>query len=367
MRDIVRRVGQRFMVAFDGLAASTDVKALIQEFGVGHIILFARNVEGPEQVAELVRELQSAARDAGHERPLLVAVDQEGGRVARLREPWTVWPTPRAVGRTGSEETARAMGAAVAAELRACGIALNFAPCVDVDSNAKNPVIGDRSFGDDPDLVGRLGAAMIRGLQEGGVAACAKHFPGHGDTDVDSHLDLPVIDHPHSRLEEVELPPFRTAIEAGVATVITSHVLFPELDENLPASLSAPLTTGLLREDLGFKGVVVTDDLEMKAVAKRWTPAELAMRAAKAGADILAYGRNHDVQVEAIEGLIRSVEAGEIPFSELEAAEGRVNRLQERFLASYRDPDPGEAREAAGRGEHRELAEEIAAASGLPV
>jgi len=367
MKEIVRRVGQRFMVGFEGLTASADVKALVREFGVGHVVLFDRNVEGPEQLAELVRELQSTAREAGLPTPLLVAVDQEGGRVARLKAPWTVWPPPRALGRTGDEGMARRMGAAVAAELAACGIRLEFAPVVDVDTNPDNPVIGDRSFGDDPDLVGRLGAAMVQALQEGGVAACAKHFPGHGDTDVDSHLDLPVLSHPRSRLEEVELPPFRRAIEAGVATVITSHVLFPELDEDLPASLSVPLTTGLLREDLGFEGVVVTDDLEMKAVAMRWTPAEIAVKAAKAGADILAFGREADGQVAAMEGLIRAVEAEEIAFSEMEAAEARVKRLQERFLTGYRDPSPTEARLAAGRGEHRDLAERIAAGSGLPV
>ena len=366
MNNLVRQVGQRFMVGLEGLAASADVKALIREFGVQHVVLFARNVEGPEQLAELVRELQSTAREAGHEWPLLVAVDQEGGRVARLKEPWTVWPPPRALGRTGDEEMARRMGAALAAELGACGIRLDFAPVVDVDTNPDNPVIGDRSFGSDPELVGRLGVAMIRGLQEGGVAACAKHFPGHGDTDVDSHLDLPVLAHPRSRLDEVELPPFRACIEAGVATVITSHVLFPELDESLPASLSAPLTTGLLREELGFGGVVVTDDLEMKAVAARWSPAQIAVLAARAGADILAFCRDHDGQVSAIEGLIRAVEAEEIAFKQMEAAQGRVRQLQERFLGEYRDPDPKQARLAAGRGEARALAESIASGSGLP-
>lgn len=366
MKDIVRRVGQRFMVGFEGQTASADVKALIRAFGVGHVILFARNVCGPEQVAELVRELQGAARDCGHDTPLLVAVDQEGGRVARLREPWTLWPAARAVGRTGSEDTARRMGAALAAEIRACGIRLDFAPCVDVDSNPRNPVIGDRSYGDDPGLVGRLGVAMIEGLQGGGVAACAKHFPGHGDTDVDSHLDLPVLGHSRSRLEDVELRPFRRAIEAGVATVLTSHVLFRELDEERPASLSLPLTRGLLREELGFAGVVVTDDLEMKAVARRWSPGEIALLAARAGADVLAFCRDHDGQVAAVESLIRAAESGEIPFKEQEAAEGRVRRLKARFLEGYRDPDPGEARRAAGASAHREIAEAIAVVSGLP-
>jgi beta-N-acetylhexosaminidase len=365
MRDVVRRVGQRIMVGFEGLTASAEVKALLREFQVGHVILFSRNVAGPEQVAELVRELQSAARDAGQDTPLLVAVDQEGGRVARLKEPWTVWPPPRAVGRMGSEEKARRVGAALAAELSACGIALDFAPVVDVDTNPRNPVIGDRSFGAEPELVSRLGAALIRGLQEGGVAACAKHFPGHGDTDQDSHLELPTIDHSRTRLDEVELPPFRAAIEAGVAAVLTAHVLCREIDPALPASLSPALTDRLLRKELGFAGAIVTDDLEMRAVAARWTPARLAVAAARAGADVLAFCRDPAGQTEAIEGLIRAAEAGEVPFKEMEAAAARVARLKERFLAGYRDPDPRAARLAAGSADHRALAEEIAGASSL--
>jgi beta-N-acetylhexosaminidase len=366
MKDIIRRIGQRVMVGFEGLTASADVKALIREFGVGHVVLFARNVAGPEQVADLVRELQSTARDAGHEWPLLVAVDQEGGRVARLKEPWTIWPAARAVGRVGSEETARQMGAALAAELSACGIRYDFAPCVDVDTNPKNPVIGDRSFGDDPDLVGRLGAAMIRGLQDNGVAACAKHFPGHGDTDLDSHLELPAVDHTRARLEDIELRPFRKAIEAGVATVMTSHIVVREIDNTRPATFSPAIISGLLRKALGFAGAVVTDDLAMGAVAKHWTPAQIAVLAAQAGCDLLELCKGHDAQVETIEALIRAVESGEVPFKEAEAAEGRVRALRERFLAGYRDPDPKEAREAAGRGEHRALAGAIAVRAGIP-
>jgi beta-N-acetylhexosaminidase len=366
VKDLVRRVGQRFMVGFEGHTASADVKALIREFGVGHVVLFARNVAGPEQVADLVRELQSVARDASHERPLLVAVDQEGGRVARLREPWTVWPAARAVGRVGSEETARQLGQALAEELSACGIRWDFAPCVDVDTNPKNPVIGDRSFGDDPDLVGRLGVAMLQGLQQSGVAASAKHFPGHGDTDLDSHLELSAVDHPRSRLDDVELRPFRMAIAAGVASVMTSHILVREIDDARPATLSPPVISGLLRKELGYGGVVVTDDLEMKAVAARWTPAQIAVLAAQAGCDLLALCRGHDAQVEAIEALVRACESGEISFKDAEAAEARVRALKDRFLAGYRDPDPRLARQAAGSGAHRALAEAIAVRSGIP-
>jgi beta-N-acetylhexosaminidase len=354
------------MVGFEGLTASADVKALIREFGVGHIVLFARNVAGPEQVADLVCELQSAARDGGQDQPLLVAVDQEGGRVARLRDPWTIWPSARAVGQLGSGETARRMAEALAAELKACGIRCDFAPCVDVDTNPRNPVIGDRSFGEDPDLVGRLGAAMIRGFQDSGVVACAKHFPGHGDTDVDSHLDLPSVEHSRSRLDEVELRPFRVAIEAGVASVMASHLLVREIDDALPATLSRKVVTGLLREELGYQGVVVTDALEMKALAKHWTPAQIGVLAPSAGCDLMAMCSGHDAQVEAMESLIRALEAGEIPFKEAEASEARVRALKERFLAGYRDPDPKEARRVAGKGEHRALAEAIATRSGIP-
>ena len=365
MKDLVRRVGQRIAIGFEGQTASADAKALLRELGVGTIILFARNVAGPEQVAELVRELQETARDAGHDQPLLVAVDQEGGRVARMREPWTPWPTARAVGRTGSEEMARRLGHAIAAELKPCGVSVDFAPCVDVDTNPKNPVIGDRSFGDDPELVGRFGAAMIQGLQDGGLAACAKHFPGHGDTSVDSHLDLPAVDHSRSRLEDVELRPFRKAIEAGVAMVMSAHVLVRELDDALPATLS-PGIVGLLRQDLGFGGVTVTDDLDMQGVAKHWTPAQLSVMAAGAGCDLLCFCRSHEAQVEGCEGLIRAIEADEIPFRKTEASEKRVRSLKERFLLGYRDPDPKQARLAAGRGDHRALAQLIAERSGSP-
>jgi beta-N-acetylhexosaminidase len=292
-------------------------------------------------------------------------VDQEGGRVARMRDPWTLWPAARAVGRTGSEQTAYEVGKAFAMELKPCGVSVDFAPCVDVDTNPKNPVIADRSFGDDPDLVGRLGAAMIRGLQDGGLAACAKHFPGHGDTSVDSHHDMPVVDHPRSRLEDVELRPFRKAIEAGVAMVMSAHVLVREIDDQRPGTLSPAVVGGLLRKDLGFTGVVPTDDLDMKGVAKQWRPVQVAVMAAQAGCDLLCFCRDHDAQVEGIEGLVRAVESGEIHFKEEEAAEKRIRGLKERFLLGYRDPDPKEARAAAGSVEHRALAEQIAERSGL--
>ncbi len=367
MRESLSKAGARLMFGFDGHAVSTDARRLIRDFRCGSVILFARNVDSPEQLADLVRELQSVARDAGHELPLLVAVDQEGGRVARLRAPWTEWPPLRALGRLDSEEHARRMGEALAAELKACGIGWDFAPVVDVDTNPANPVIGDRSFGADPERVGRLGAAMIRGLQSGGVVACAKHFPGHGDTDVDSHLALPTLDHSPSRLEDVELRPFRAAVEAGVASIMTAHVLVRELDDRLPATLSPIVIEGLLRRDLGFDGVIVSDDLEMRALADRWRPGTSAVLAAQAGCDLLPVCKDHDAQVEAVEALVRAVETEQIPWKAMDAACARLRLLKERYLLPYHDPHPRQARLAAGAGERVALAEEIASRSGIAV
>jgi beta-N-acetylhexosaminidase len=272
----------------------------------------------------------------------------------------------RALGRLDSEDHARRMGAALAAELRPCGIGWDMAPVVDVDTNPANPVIGDRSFGADPERVGRLGAAMIHGLQEGGLAACAKHFPGHGDTDLDSHLELPLISHSLGRLREVELPPFRKAIEAGVAAVMTAHVLLPELDEKRPATLSPRILQTLLREDLSYDGVVVSDDFEMKALAQGWPTGEAAVLAAQAGCDLLSVCKSHDAQVAAIEALVRAREGDEIAARAMDASVLRLRRLKERFLLPYAPPDPKQAEAAAGGLERAALAEEIAARSGLP-
>jgi beta-N-acetylhexosaminidase len=365
MREALRLAGQCLWIGFEGQSASADVKALLREFGAGGVVLFARNVEAPEQVAELVRELQDCARLAGHPQALLIAVDQEGGRVARLRAPWTAWPPARALGRTGSAELARRMGTALAEELRACGIQLDFAPVLDVDTNPDNPVIGDRALADDPDLVGRLGVALIEGLQGGRVAACAKHFPGHGDTALDSHHALPIVDHSRARLDEVELRPFKAALAAGVASVMPGHLLVREWDPDRPASLSPLIVDGLLRRSLGFDGLVISDDLCMQAVAARWPMEELGVLTLLAGGDVFAVCRGHDAQVRAIEGVLRAVESERLPWTTLESAARRVRRLKERFVEPYQPPDPRQARLAAGRQQSQDLAQQIARDAGL--
>lgn len=352
------------MAGFDGYIANDHAKRLIRDFRVQSLILFKRNVDSPAQVADLVRELQSLALDAGYARPLLIAIDQEGGRVQRLRAPWTVWPPIRRLGDLNSEDLTRRMAEAIAAELKACGIGLDFAPVVDVDTNPKNPIIGDRSFSRDPEQVGKLAVAFIEAMQGAGVAACAKHFPGHGDTDKDSHLDLPVVEHSRSRLEDIELRPFKKAIAANVATIMTAHIVVRELDEKVPATLSPSVVTTLLRDELGYKGVIVADDLEMKAVSANWPYAISAVLAAKAGCDVLPVCEHEEAQVAVIEALIRAEESGELRKKDIDDSLLRIEAMIDKYTLPYVEPTAKAAMAAAGKTESRLLAAEIA---GVPL
>ncbi len=325
-------------VGFDGTSPSPEVLELVRR-GVAGVILFARNVESAEQVAELSAALKRAAG-----RPLLISVDQEGGRVARLRarHGFTELPPMRILGETGDEQLAFQVGALLGAELRAVGIDQDYAPVVDVDTNPKNPVIGDRSLGRDPEEVGRLGAALVRGIQSAGVAACAKHFPGHGDTSQDSHVDLPRLPHSLSRLEAVELAPFRALARAGVASVMTAHVIFEALDPHRPATLSPPVMD-LLRGSCGFDGPALSDDLEMAAVASHYPLEEVVPGAVAAGVDGLLVCHRADVQSRVIDLLRQAVEQGRVSRERLSEARERMARLLS-WAAPPADPALARAR-----------------------
>ncbi len=338
-------------VGFHGKTPSPEVKELLRR-GVHGVVLFGRNVESAEQVAALVRELKELAG-----RPLLVAIDQEGGRVARLRAPqgFTELPPMRALGESGDEALAREVGALLGRELRAVGVDQDFAPVVDVDTNPANPVIGDRAFSRDPGAVARLGAALAEGLQSAGVAACAKHFPGHGDTSQDSHRDLPHLPHALERLRAVELPPFRALARAGVAAVMTAHVVFDALDPRRPATLS-PEVMALLRDEVGFRGCAISDDLEMKAVAEHFSLEEAAPGAVLAGVDALLVCHTADVQHRAIDLVRRAVEEGTIGEARLAEARDRVAGLL-RYAGP--PPDPALVRSRLRTGAHLALAARI--------
>ncbi|MGH9409195.1 MAG: beta-N-acetylhexosaminidase [Vicinamibacterales bacterium] len=359
LRDIRRHVGQLAIVGFDGATLPADVRAIAREFDLGGVIFFARNVVEPEQVAELSREAQALASEL----PLWVSIDQEGGRVARLKRPFTEWPPMRALGRAGDDGLARRFARALAAELKAVGISLDYAPVLDVNTNPNNPVIGDRALSERAEDVARLGRAIIETLQREGIAACGKHFPGHGDTSTDSHHELPLLDHPPDRLQAVELVPFKAAIAAGVASIMTAHILIPSLDEENPATLSPAIVDGLLKRDLGFGGVVLSDDLDMKAISGRFGYAEATVRAIAAGCDVvLMCAPNAEAQVVALEAVLRAVETERLPERRVDDALARHRRMKERFLAGPRArPATGVAlRALLGCDEHQAIAHEMA-------
>jgi beta-N-acetylhexosaminidase len=328
------KVAQLFVVGFPGTTPDETVRRFV-EMGVGGVIYFARNVESPEQTAALSRALQRTA--AQNDRPpLLLPIDEEGGIVSRL--PWDGrLPGQMTVGATRDPDLARRAAAATARELRAVGVNFDLAPVLDVNNDPDNPVIGVRSFGEDPELVSELGVAVAEGFESEGVVACGKHFPGHGDTAVDSHLDLPVIDHGRERLDRVELAPFRAAIDGGIGAIMTTHVAFPTFtdDEERPATLSEPVLTGLLREELGYDGLIVTDCMEMDAIADTVGTPEAAVQAVEAGCDLVTVSHTSQLQLAAIDAVVEAVQSGRI-------AETRIDESVRRILRTKREYDIGE-------------------------
>ena len=356
-----RQIGQLLIAGFDGQQIPPELRSLAREFGLGGVILFARNVAEPEQVAEVAFDAARMLPDL----PAWVSVDQEGGRVARLKRPFTEWPPMATLGRSGDVKLAERFARALAAELKAVGITLDYAPVLDIHTNAKNQVIGDRALAEKAEEVARLGAAIVRALQGAGIAASGKHFPGHGDTSADSHFELPLVEHPPDRLRAIEFEPFRAAIAEQVAFIMTAHVLVPSLDETRPATLSPDVVQRLLREELQFDGVILSDDLEMKAVSARHAVPESAVDAIRAGCDaVLVCSGDVDLQGRTLEALVRAVESGQIPAARHDDAFARLKRAKQRFLVGGR-PGPGarikQLRGILGREEHQLVAAEMAA------
>lgn len=353
------KIGQLFMLGFSGTAVSKELAAFMADYRPGGLIVFSRNLESPDQIVTLTNSLQKLVPET----PLLISVDQEGGRVSRLPPGFTIFPPCATFGQCDSTELAYAAASATAAELRAVGLNMNLAPVLDLNTNPDNPIIGNRAFGSTPTQVCGLGLAMIAGLQDHKVIACGKHFPGHGDTAADSHKELPVVTASIERLRELELRPFRHAIDNGLAAIMTAHVLYPALDEHCPATLSSSILTGLLRDQLHFQGVTLTDDLEMHAIIDHYGIEEAAIRAFQAGADMLVICQDRDRQVAALEAVHGAVKDGTIPQARLDASRKRIARLKERFLHPYTPADPATAKQVVGNREHKALLDTILQAS----
>lgn len=337
MNDDLSRLAGQVLVA--GFPAGSPPGALLERADrgeLGGIILFKRNIETPAQVAELIGAFHDRAPE---DAPLLVAVDQEGGRVARFGAPVLRLPPMRSLAKREDPSLTRRAGAALARQLAAIGFTMDMAPVLDVDTNPDNPIIGDRSFGAEASGVIEQAFAFAEGLHEGGLLSCGKHFPGHGDTDLDSHLALPRLPHPRERLDRVELPPFAAA-RGSIPSLMTAHVVFEALDPGIPATLSRKVVHGLLREELGYDGVVISDDLEMKAVSERWGVVDAGLLAIEAGCDVLLVCSDVDQCLALHEALVERAERDELFAARLEDAATRALSMRRRCPPRpIRDPE----------------------------
>src|SRR5437867_1261048 len=344
-----RTAAQLFMVGLPGPTLEPATRQFLVDHPPGGVILFKRNVRSGAQLRRLIADIHGTGAGV----PPLVAIDHEGGRVHRLPRPFTHFP-PAAAGAHGDTGLAQAVGRAMGSELRTVGFDLAFAPVLDVRSNPRNRVIGDRAFGEEPQRVARLGLALARGLAQAGVVACGKHFPGHGASTGDSHFVLPRVHRSRRALAAVDLVPFARAARAGIPALMTAHVVYPTLDRRRPATLSRAICTNLLRHRLGFRGVLFSDDLEMNAVAGRTTPGRAAVAALKAGCDMLLVCQSLGAARAAMRGVEDALAQGALAPEAVAAALARIEALRRRRSA------PRAA--SLGWPAHARLARRIAAA-----
>ncbi|MDE2485159.1 MAG: beta-N-acetylhexosaminidase [candidate division NC10 bacterium] len=345
-------IGQLFILGFEGHTPSKALETFVRDLAPGGLILFGRNLGSPEEIAVLTDALQAASST-----PLFLAIDQEGGKVARLQAPFTRWPSAETVGAAGSAELTYAMAASIARELVTVGINMNMAPVLDVLTNPANPVMAGRTYGSDPHRVAEHGIAFFRGLADHEVVAVGKHFPGHGDTTIDSHLALPVVPHDSDRLSAVELVPFATAISAGIPALMTAHLLVPALDPKQPATLSRPILTDLLREQIGFCGLVISDDLLMQGIADSTPPGEAAVRCLDAGGDLMLICQDEAAQRQALHAVTEAVETGRLSEARVRVSCDRIAKAKAQYLRRKRAASAEEIRAVVGCDAHQRLAE----------
>jgi beta-N-acetylhexosaminidase len=322
------KIGQMVVIGFEGPRIDDHVESMIREHQIGGLVLFERNIEDENQLASLIADLKAVNKD--NRLPLFIAVDEEGGRISRLPQGSPRFPSNKALGEQGDPDYSFTIGQEIGAALAAFGFNMNFAPVLDIFSNPQNEVIGDRSFGDNPEIVSKLGIAVMKGLQSQNIISVVKHFPGHGDTRMDSHIDLPVVEYNRKRLDDFEFVPFKEAIDSGVEAIMTAHIMYPELDPGKPVTMSRKILTGILRHDLGFRGLIITDDLEMGAITKNYALEEVALEAVLAGADILLICHSSEHQEQVLSNLKAAVQNGELTMERIDESVGRIIRLKQK-------------------------------------
>ncbi len=354
------KIGQLFILGFHGTEVSGDLVRLLSIYQPGGVILFARNLEHPVQAASLINDLQSHSPTV----PLWISIDHEGGNVFRLPNGLTALPPNGLLGRLNSEESVRSVASIGALELRAIGVNVNYAPVLDLDTNPLNPIIGERSFGSDQETVSRLGWVMSTTYQEHGILPCGKHFPGHGDTDADSHRELPSVGHSAERLREVECRPFQNLIQKGLPAIMTAHVQYPQLDAEYPASLSKTIQTKLLRDEWGFDGLIFSDDLEMAGITDHFDVEVAAMLAIEAGSDQLLICHNQDKQMKAMDATYAAVQSGRISEAHITQSYDRIMHYKKLYAFPHAPATLTAISDVVGAAANKEIIEAIMAADG---
>ena len=352
MHSLPEKVGQMMMVGFDGLRPPRHILQWLESGRIGGVYLFARNIDSPAQVARLIADCRRAAKF-----PILVGIDQEGGAVARLREGFTESPGAMALAASGDPQLAEDIAYMMGLELAALGVNWNFAPVADLAHQSDNPSVGTRAVGRAPQLVSKFVCAQIRGFQRAGVAATAKHFPGLGNSVIDTHDGTATVTAPLSSLHAEDLMPFRAAIDAGVSSIMLTHVVYEALDSGRPATLSQRIATGLLREELGYDGAVCTDCMEMKAITDGYGAGESAVFAADAGLDLLMYSHSRAAQEAAFEAVLEAVSRGRIPEERVDQSVARIQALKRQYPLDHRP-----SLEIVGSAAHLALADAAARA-----
>ncbi|MGI5860189.1 MAG: beta-N-acetylhexosaminidase [Tepidanaerobacteraceae bacterium] len=322
------KVGQMVMIGLEGYEKDPYAQEMITKYKVGGFIFFKRNINNAYPTLTLINSLKEANRE--NKIPLFFAVDEEGGRVTRMPAEFTKLPTSRAIGKINSEDFAFEVGSIIGQQLKSLGFNMNFAPVLDIDSNPNNPVIGDRSFGHNEEIVSKLGTATMKGIQSQVISA-VKHFPGHGDTSTDSHISLPVVNHDMDRLKDFELVPFAQAIENGADMVMVAHILLPKIDQENPVTLSETVITDILREEMKFNGVIITDDMTMGAITENYDIGDAAVKSVRAGADIVLICHDNEKQVTVLEALKEAVADGVISQESLDEHVYRILKLKQKY------------------------------------
>ena len=352
-------IHQALIIGIKETSLTSEEIQLFANENIGGVILFDRNIESPQQLHSLIGHIQELAFKSPDQKPMFIAIDMEGGRVQRLQKPFTIWPAMQKLGELNSPPLAFDFALALGKELKAIGINTNLAPCLDVLTHPENQVIGDRALGDRPGIVEQLGSAIIRGFIKADILACGKHFPGHGHTLADSHKQLPITDISIEELEKIHLPPFKKAFRTKLRLLMTSHIKYSKIDPDWPATLSEKILKELACSEMGYKNLIISDDLDMRALRDHWSIEDIAVQAIKAGCNLLLYGNDPESWHLAADTIEKAVLNGQITKEQIIENHQRIIDLKNETLIPFKASDYEDALQVIGQKSHQVLSQSI--------